>query len=148
LLTALGFDPEARARIVTSCRDSLGHEHHVNARFWARVGQRFKQQRSSLEALFNDAPAEVDREHARELGPGLRRLADRDAGIELLGVELRRRDDAGELVPRLESIAASLIHMHTNRMLHASHRAQELVIYDFLRRLYASRRARGRSMAH
>jgi hypothetical protein len=32
--------------------------------------------------------------------------------------------------------------MHANRLLHASQRAQELVLYDFLRRLHASKRAR------
>jgi hypothetical protein len=34
--------------------------------------------------------------------------------------------------------------MHMNRLLHASHRAQELVLYDFLRRWHESRRARRR----
>jgi hypothetical protein len=35
--------------------------------------------------------------------------------------------------------------MHANRMLHASARAQEMVLYDFLRRLHAAKRARGKS---
>jgi hypothetical protein len=33
--------------------------------------------------------------------------------------------------------------MHANRMLHASQRAQEMILDDFLRRLHAARRARG-----
>jgi hypothetical protein len=32
--------------------------------------------------------------------------------------------------------------MHVNRLLHAGQRAQELVLYDFLCRCYAARRAR------
>ena len=41
-------------------------------------------------------------------------------------------------------VAASLVHMHTNRMLRSAARAQELVLYDFLHRLYTSRQARER----
>lgn len=54
-----------------------------------------------------------------------------------LAGELRRRDEAGELVPRIADFAWALVHMHANRLLHASQRAQELVLYDFLRRLHA-----------
>gem|GEM_PF-2700327 len=41
-------------------------------------------------------------------------------------------------------LAASLVHRHTNRMLRAAARTQELVRYDFLHRLYESRAARQR----
>jgi hypothetical protein len=34
--------------------------------------------------------------------------------------------------------------MHANRLLASDHRAQELVLYDFLERLYRSRLARQR----
>ena len=48
------------------------------------------------------------------------------------------------LASRLPDLAWSLVHMHCNRLLHASQRAQELVIYDLLRRLHEARRARKR----
>ncbi|HTR53041.1 MAG TPA: lantibiotic dehydratase C-terminal domain-containing protein, partial [Kofleriaceae bacterium] len=54
-----------------------------------------------------------------------------------------RRDTAGELAPRFADLGWSLAHMHANRLLHASQRAQEMVLYDFLRRLHAARKARG-----
>ena len=55
-----------------------------------------------------------------------------------------RRDAANELTPNLADFAWSLVHMHANRLLHASQRAQEMVLYDFLRRLHQSRKARAK----
>jgi hypothetical protein len=50
--------------------------------------------------------------------------------------ELRALNDRGRLWTPLEDVASSLLHMHANRLLRSSHRAQELVLYDFLLRLY------------
>jgi class I lanthipeptide synthase len=36
----------------------------------------------------------------------------------------------------------SYAHMHANRLLRGAHRAQELVLYELLHRVYASRLAR------
>jgi hypothetical protein len=47
------------------------------------------------------------------------------------------------LSPSLMEVAASYLHMHANRLLRSAHRAQEMVLYDFLARLYESRAARG-----
>jgi hypothetical protein len=57
--------------------------------------------------------------------------------------ELRSGVRAGRLtVPRAE-LAVGYLHMHANRLLRSAHRAQELILYDFLARLYESRAARG-----
>ena len=42
----------------------------------------------------------------------------------------------------LAELAVSYLHMHANRLLRSAHRAQELVLYDFLGRLYESQAAR------
>jgi len=39
-------------------------------------------------------------------------------------------------------VAMSFAHMHVNRLLRSAQRAQELVLYEMLDRLYASRAAR------
>ncbi|MCW5805635.1 MAG: lantibiotic dehydratase [Deltaproteobacteria bacterium] len=130
LLVALGFSPEARRRIFAGARDALGAEHDAGASFYAQLGERFKKERAALEASF--APTE---EH--DLWPGFELLAARDAHLAPIGAELRAR-----LGARFDDLAGSLVHMHCNRLLHASHRAQELVLYDFLRRLHDARRAR------
>jgi thiopeptide-type bacteriocin biosynthesis protein len=134
LLDAVGLPAEARAQVLTTGRDQIGREMNVDAAFWTRVGTRFTKERASLELAFVRDPVR-DAEH--DLEPGFTLLATRDAAIRELAVELRRGDEAGELVPRIADFAWSLVHMHANRLLHASQRAQEMVLYDFLRRLHA-----------
>jgi thiopeptide-type bacteriocin biosynthesis protein len=142
LLDALGFDDAARLRIATSGRDSLGREFHADADFWGRIGARFTKERAALETVFARDPA-LDADH--DLEPGFALLAARDAAIVPIGAELRARDAAGELAPRLDDLAWSLCHMHANRLLHASQRAQEMLVWDFVRRLHAGRKARSRA---
>ena len=44
-------------------------------------------------------------------------------------------------------LGASLVHMHVSRLLRSAQRAQELVLYDFLSRIYQSQAARRRNEA-
>jgi len=76
------------------------------------------------------------------LVPALGWFARRDAVVAATAAHLRELDEAGRLSRSIESIAGSLMHMHTNRMLRADHRAQETVLYDLLLRARESRRAR------
>jgi thiopeptide-type bacteriocin biosynthesis protein len=141
LLDALGFDAAARAQVASNGRDMLGNEFNANADFWSRVGDRFTRERASLETVFARDP---EKDAAHDLEPGFTLLAARDAALAPLGAELRARDAAGELSPKLADLAWSLCHMHANRLLHASQRAQEMILYDFVRRLHAARKARSR----
>ncbi|HTJ43755.1 MAG TPA: lantibiotic dehydratase [Kofleriaceae bacterium] len=141
LLDALGFDADARAKVASNGRDMLGNEFNANADFWARVGDRFTKERASLETVFARDPAK-DAEH--DLEPGFALIAARDEQLRALGDELRARDQRGELAPKLADLAWSLCHMHANRLLHASQRAQEMLLYDFVRRLHAARKARAK----
>ncbi|MEJ7600406.1 MAG: thiopeptide-type bacteriocin biosynthesis protein [Kofleriaceae bacterium] len=143
LFEALGLPPEVRARIAGDAKESLGREMRAETPLWTRIGERFTKERPDLELLLARDPA---RDAGHDLEPGFELLAARDALIKPIGDELRARDAAGELAPRLEDMAWSLAHMHANRLLHASQRAQELVLYDFLRRLHAARKARARGL--
>jgi lantibiotic biosynthesis protein len=139
LLTALGLDVDARARVALRGRDALGAELRATPRLWSGLGKRFSRERADLEVLIARDPA---RDSGHPLEPGFAILARRDARIAELAPTLAARDEAGALSPRLEDMAWSLTHMHANRLLHASQRVQEMVLYDFLRRLHAARGAR------
>ena len=141
LFTALGIEPAARAKISADAKENLGREHRATTPFWTRIGDRFTRERASLEHLFTP---DLEKDAAHDLAPGFQLIAARDAALADTVAELRTRDAAGELAPRLEAFAWSLAHMHANRLLHASHRAHELVLYDFLRRLHAAQKARQR----
>jgi thiopeptide-type bacteriocin biosynthesis protein len=133
LLSALGLDPDTHGKIVQRGRDMLGAEHNADADFWTRLGERFNKDKADLTAIFARDPA-IDAAH--DLEPGFTLLAERDRLVAPIADELRA---AGVDVAEL---AWSLCHMHANRLLHASQRTQELVLYEFLRRLHATRKAR------
>lgn len=139
LLDALGLDDAARAKVCSDGRESIGRELRADTLLWSKIGEKFTKERADLEIMFDRDPA---RDAGHEYVQGFEILARRDAAIAEIGGELRARDSAGELKPRLADMAWSLVHMHANRLLHASQRAQEMVLYDFVRRLHAARRAR------
>ncbi|MEO8551475.1 MAG: lantibiotic dehydratase [Kofleriaceae bacterium] len=125
LLASLGLDADQRARVCLDGRDLLAREFNAAATVWAALGARFAQHRAELE-LDTVIPA----------------LARRDAALAPICRELQHRDQAGELAPSLADQTWSLTHMHVNRLMHASQRAQEMAIYELVRRLHAARRGR------
>ncbi|MEO8551107.1 MAG: lantibiotic dehydratase, partial [Kofleriaceae bacterium] len=142
LLVTLGLSAEQRAQIYASSRESIGAEYGAVTATWGTVGDKFTKERASLDQLF---VAEPERDAAHELAPCFEALAVRDAALAGAVAELVARERAGELTRSIGEFAWSLVHMHANRMLHASARAQEMVLYDFLRRLHAAKKARGRA---
>jgi thiopeptide-type bacteriocin biosynthesis protein len=119
----------------------LGQEYRADTFFWTRVGEKFTRERADLEVMFDRDPA---RDAAHDYEPGFAALAKRDAAIRPIAAELQALDAAGKLSPAIPDFAWSVTHMHANRLLHASQRAQELVLYDLVRRLYAARKARAK----
>jgi thiopeptide-type bacteriocin biosynthesis protein len=114
-------------------RDEFAQEFGVGADFKQQAGQKFRQERASLEALMNrtnDADSYYE--------PALAALAERSERLAQIAPRLRCLADAGDLTAPLASIAASYVHMWVNRVLRSAHRAQELVLYDFLDRMYQS----------
>ena len=69
------------------------------------------------------------------------------AAIAPVAAELRALEQPGRLTTPVSDLAGSYLHMHANRLLRSSQRAQEMVLYDFLARLIESRLAAERSRA-
>ena len=139
LLDDLGMTVADRLALVTSVRDGFGAEQGMDTAFQRRLGDKFRVHRDELAALLV-APAD-DPDHP--LGPGLVALARRSARIAPIAAALR----TVPLTASLASLAASFLHMHVNRMLPSMHRAQELVLYDLLRRHYDGVLARQRAVS-
>lgn len=138
LLEDLGFDLEAKHKVMETLRGSFLREFRGEGAFERQLGDRFRKDRKALEALLDPA-----KESEGELGPGVAILRQRSKGLKPIGEALRRLSSEGQLGNPLQDLAGSYLHMHANRLLRASARAQELVLYDFLMRLYESRLARG-----
>jgi thiopeptide-type bacteriocin biosynthesis protein len=139
LLADLGLSLEARTAVVERAREAFGQEFRVTAAFERQLGERFRQERGALEALLAGTSSEED-----PWAAGVEVLRERSARLVPVATALREAERAGRLSASLAELAPSYLHMHANRMLRSAARAQELVLYDFLGRLYRSRLARSR----
>jgi thiopeptide-type bacteriocin biosynthesis protein len=137
LLDDLGFDPDTRRAVIRRARDALTAEVRTDASFHHQLGTKFRPVHTDLEVLLDPTrEAETPLAFAREV---LRRRSERLVPVL---AELKACARAGRLTVPLPELAVSYLHMHANRLLRSAHRAQELVLYDFLARVDASRAAR------
>lgn len=137
-----GLDLDARRAFVRRVRDAFVTE--FNARNKGTQGwfaERFRKERKSLEALLAADPATVSGPLAAGIGALVERSRRSAPLIEAMHVLHRQR----RLAVSIEDLANSVIHMFINRLLNSSQRAHELVIYEFLARLYDSQCARRKS---
>jgi thiopeptide-type bacteriocin biosynthesis protein len=137
LLSDLGFDLETRHAVIRRARDSFSAEFRADAGLQHQLGTKFRPQRTGLEALLEATPGGDDR-----LAPGKEVLRLRSERLAPIVDELRSAARAGRLTVPLPELAVSYLHMHANRLFRSAQRAQELILYDFLARLYESRAAR------
>ncbi|HUQ04835.1 MAG TPA: lantibiotic dehydratase [Kofleriaceae bacterium] len=133
LLTALGLDAAARERVFAAGKASLADEHRATAPLLKAVGERWRTHEARLAELL--APGASD--------PVLAPLDRRDQALRAL----RGTQRAPIIDTMTGGVARSLVHMSCNRLLHASPRAQELVIYEMLRRWHGRQRARAATTA-
>ncbi len=138
LLDDLGLGLDERLALLRRTRAGFAEEHAVDAAVDRQLGARFRGERARLEAL-------IEGRGDDELAPAISVLTQRKAAIAPIATELRARARRGELGSSIAELAGSYLHMHANRVLVSDHRAQELVLYDFLVRLYESRAARAKA---
>ncbi|ATB39609.1 lanthionine biosynthesis protein [Cystobacter fuscus] len=137
LLEDLGLSLEDKLRVEERARAAFHAEFRVDKRFEEQLAQRYRRESRELEALMAASP-DV-RGPAR---PGLLALRRRGERLRPVVERLRQTEREGRLTVAVERLAESFLHMHVNRLLSEDQRAQELILHDFLVRLYRSRLAR------
>ena len=137
LLDDFCIEPAQRSLLARGLRDGFRDEFRVDASLRRQIARRYRQEAAALLPVMRGDVA------GAELQPALDVLAERSRRIAPAARELLALDVGGSLTVHRFDIVTSLIHMHVNRMLRSAHRAHELVLYDFLDRLYrtAGRRA-------
>jgi len=148
MLTDLGYDTEAKLAVMDGIRESFWREHNGHKFLRKQIGLKYRKYGPLVKtACAAGVPAEVaegDDPLAARLQEGCRLLDRRSTAWQQDILHLRELADGGNLMLPLPQIAASLAHMHCNRLLRSAARAQEMVIYDFLCREYRSQLARAR----
>jgi thiopeptide-type bacteriocin biosynthesis protein len=137
LLDDLGLTLDEKRAMLESLRAEFAKEHRADAALRRGVGERFAKERARLEAIVDPPHDDAD-----PLAPGFAVLRERSARLVPLVGELRALERAGRLSKSLLELAPSYLHMFVNRLVRSAARAHEMVLYDFLTRLYASRALR------
>ena len=139
LLEDFGFDPAGKRALLDRACAALVRERGLDESARRAIGERFRKESRSLERLL--VPG---RDEAGPLAPGIAVLRARSDRLAPLVAELKAVESAGRLTSPFSTIVLSLLHMHVNRMLCSMNRNSELVLYDFLARIYEARAARAK----
>jgi thiopeptide-type bacteriocin biosynthesis protein len=137
LLADLGFDLEARLQLARERRAAFGREFRADAAFGRQLAARFRGVRLELERM-------LDPDRADASAPWRAILMRRSQRAREALAALCAAGKAGSRGVEKPALAASLAHMHLNRLFRAEQRAHELVVYDFLSCLYQAQIARRR----
>jgi thiopeptide-type bacteriocin biosynthesis protein len=132
LLTDFGLESAAKIAMTGALHTNMRNEFRADELIRRRLGAKFRSSRRELESLLLDPPAEI--------AIGLSAIRKRSECVRQVVAELATRMDQSSS----SELAAHFVHMHINRMLRSAQRAQEMVLHDFLNRLYVSLEARSR----
>jgi thiopeptide-type bacteriocin biosynthesis protein len=135
LLDDFGLDLERKRAWARGCREGFAREFDVGKETRRVLGKRYRVERRALDELLGLSEGD---DHP--LAPGMQLLRERSSRNAPLVKSLRAREQ--HLTVSLDHLLWSHAHMHANRLLRGAHRAQELVLYDLLDRVYTSRLAR------
>jgi thiopeptide-type bacteriocin biosynthesis protein len=139
LLTDLGMDISGKLGVLERMRRTFWREFKGDKSLRIQLDQKLRADRRSLSQLLDGDP-----EATAPLADALALFDQRSRDLAPIVAEMTCRESAGLLAPPLRELAASFVHMHVNRVIRSAARAHEMVLYDFLYQLYASREARQR----
>jgi thiopeptide-type bacteriocin biosynthesis protein len=137
LLSDLGFDHGGRSEYAKRWVEEAFESPESSAGLRPQLSDRFRKERARLESLLDRT-----RDPDSDLGPGLAILTQRSENLAPIGAELRRLEQEGRLRVPVDELAQSFVHMHVNRLLRSAQRQHEVVLHDFLHRLYQAQAAR------
>jgi thiopeptide-type bacteriocin biosynthesis protein len=137
LFDDLGLTLDEKRSVARRAREGFGREFAIDGNFRSRVSQRYREDRPRLEALLDAGQVPPG-----PLASGLDALHRRSLQLAPITAELRHLSQAGRLSATLADIATSYSHMHVNRLLRSAQRAQELVLYELLDRVYSAQAGR------
>lgn len=137
LFDDLGLTLEEKRSVARQAREGFGREFGIDGNFRGRVSERYRAERVRLEALLD--PGQTP---SAPLAAGLEALRRRSLKLAPVTAELRQLGQAGRLSSSLADIAMSYTHMHVNRLLRSAQRAQELMLYELLDRVYSAQAGR------
>lgn len=135
-LGAFAFTPEQSGDLMGELADGFKAEFGVRAQQKVQLGTKYRGYRADIDRYFFGAgdvsPAQ----------PLLARMEQARAEMRDVIGQLRALEEDGSLTVSMTEFAGAIVHMHCNRVLDQQQRKQEMVLYDFMVRILASRQSR------
>lgn len=135
LLKSFDISLDRRFELVDSLRESFAKEFNSNKFLKVQLDSKYRQHRSKLDKwlvndnLLLDNPNELDT---------IRALFERSHNSRALVSDINNMQLHGSLEVNVPNLLASFIHMTINRTVTSQARVHEMIIYDFMSRLYKS----------
>jgi thiopeptide-type bacteriocin biosynthesis protein len=136
LLNDFGFTLPTKRQLASSMRDAMRKEYGAGTFMKQLIADRYRSYRQACQQAV-EAPSAIVRDVCLKRSTEVRQAASK----------LHQLRAEGRLAMPVEELAVSYVHMHVNRVLRAAHRQHELILYDFLARVYESAIARERPKA-
>lgn len=143
LLNDFALELPDKLRFVTHRREAFFREQGAGRSVEIELSKKFRAMKDELRGWFTAETTRQGDDHS--VAWDLNRWRS-DRNSEPVAV-IRARAAAGQLSVSLDELMSSLLHMQVNRMIRTAPRQEELVLYDFLSRIYRSELARQPSQA-
>lgn len=130
LLTDLGYDLQAKARLLAIFRDRSARRLDVKSDVERQLGNKYRANKGTVLELLT---GESTDEH---IAQGGRIFDSRSAAVSPIVAELSARAAQKQLTTDWDDLAASYVHMFCNRIFPGAAVRQEMVAYDLLSRAY------------
>ncbi len=141
-LEDFGFELSEKCNLMRHLSDSYKEEFAVDSKAKLQLAEKLRKEKGALEELLKTKYA---RKHP--LAAELDLLNVRSKRLTPVIRAFKALDKKRILMRSLSDLCMSFIHMHVNRMMRSARREQEMVLYDFLYKLYESQLAREKSLS-
>ncbi len=139
LLRDLGLEDQETLALLSRLKEGYFQEFGGSPALKKALGDRYRRERAEVERLL-----ETRESGAPQVARGLAALEERARKMRPVLATLLKKAKQGRLTTPLPDLAASLLHMHVNRLIRAEARAHEAVLYAFLAQAHESGLARRR----
>jgi thiopeptide-type bacteriocin biosynthesis protein len=136
LLCDCGLDDSEKIEAVDSWQASFHREFRVDNILKRQLSERFRTERGNFELLFDSHSLDEKWKMSKQA------LDQRSRQMTQAIRKLRELAAEGKLTVNIIHLAQSFAHMHVNRLIRSAQRSHELILYDFLVRIYRMRMAR------
>lgn len=136
-LNAFEYTAAQKFSLIEVIKISFHNEFKADKFLREQLSNKYRKQKNDIEAIMDYGIIETS-----ELFPLIEILKEKSLAIQPIAYQLKEMEAGQKLIPSINELMPSYIHMLVNRIVTSSPRQHELVIYDILYNYYRSAIAR------